>query len=71
MQRPRGIRGEPLNPVQQFPTLFQGRVKLQGQYTSKLKEGINIIIHSYTSSYTTDEVRENRASADGERRTLK
>ena len=39
VQRIRGIRTKQLNPVEQFPSLFQGLGKLQGQYSIKLQEG--------------------------------
>ena len=35
----RGVQTGKLNPVQQFPSLFQGLGKLQGEYSIKLQEG--------------------------------
>lgn len=39
VQRVRGIQTGKLDPVQQFPSLFQGLGKLQGEYAIKLQEG--------------------------------
>ena len=39
MQRVQGIVSGKLNPIEQFPSLFQGLGKMQGQYTIKLQEG--------------------------------
>ena len=39
VQRVQGVQSVPLNPVQQFPSLFHGLGKLKGQYSIKLKEG--------------------------------
>ena len=39
VQRVQRVQGVPLNPFQQFPSLFQGLGKLQGEYSIKLKEG--------------------------------
>ena len=39
VQRVRGVQTGKLDPVQQFPSLFQGLGKLQGEYSIKLQEG--------------------------------
>ena len=39
LQRVRAIQEKGQNPIQQFPHLFQGLGKLQGDYTIKLQEG--------------------------------
>ena len=40
VQRVQGVQTGKLNPVQRFPSLFQGLGKLQGEYTIKLQEGV-------------------------------
>ena len=39
VQRVHGVQSVPVNPIQQFPSLFRGLGKLKGQYSIKLKEG--------------------------------
>ena len=39
VQRIRRVSTKKLNPVEQFPSLFQGLGKLQGEYSIKLQEG--------------------------------
>ena len=39
VQRVRGVQTGKLNPIQQFPSLFNGHGKLQGEYTIKIQEG--------------------------------
>ena len=39
VQRVREVQSGKLNPIQQFPSLFNGLGKLQGEYTIKIQEG--------------------------------
>ena len=68
VQRIRGVRTKQLDPVEQFPNLFQGLGKLQGKIQHQATEGSKAVCphHSTQSPHTSHEASQGGTRMNGE-----